>query len=179
MDRSPYDTGRLASADESLLVSPLLADFFFNGVYSNNNNSHGHVRKNLQSDIEDATISINSNINDEKEHIIPTTDEATVAEQLRNALSSSSPIEQSDDVSPNAANLLQLDTSFCPSLGFGSVGSSSSEEDEDPKIYTNSRTLQKNVEDFQPQHLTCNSHHSQSNHEILSSLSDSAPPLVV
>ena len=53
MDRSPYETERFASADESLLVSPLLADFF-----TRDTNAYDEQRltgKNLQRDIEDAT----------------------------------------------------------------------------------------------------------------------------
>lgn len=46
----------------------------------------------------------------------------------------SSPMDQSEVVSPSAAaNIVQLDTSVCPSLGFGSVHSDNSDDRmEDP-----------------------------------------------
>ena len=116
MPRSSIDDspGRLASADESLLVSPLLSDFFVAQI--NHHNGHDMVRKNLQRDIEanaDPLLKLKMPLIEEKK------------KGLMNE--PSSPMNQSEDVSPSAsANILQLDTSFCPSLGFGSVHSDSS-----------------------------------------------------
>lgn len=191
MDRSPYETERFASADESLLVSPLLADFF-----TRDTNAYDEQRltgKNLQRDIEDATTIETTNSHCRKSlldgmncpQLSITKNEEQTKDNFMNALSSS-PIERGDNISPNAANLLQLDTSFCPSLGFGSVGSSSEEECDnktDDKTETSDHAsailLSENSDHASAIHLSGDGHNSQSNPDIHPLFSDVPLPLLV
>jgi hypothetical protein len=181
MDRSPYETARLASADESLLVSPLLADFFTRGV--NAHDEQRYVGKNLQSDIENAITK-----NDDRKLLVDgrtnqqlfmTKNEVQTTENFMNELSSS-PIESGDTISPNAANLLQLDTSFCPSLGFGSVGSSGSEGEGDTKTNDKNNNSKTDTSDHSRTiHLSSDSHNAQTNPDIHPFFSTGPLPLLV
>jgi hypothetical protein len=181
MDRSPYESARLASADESLLVSPLLADFFTRGV--NTQDEQRYAGKNLQSDIEDATTKNDNRklLVDGKtnQQLLQTKNEEQTAEDFMNELSSS-PIERGNNISPNAANLLQLDTSFCPSLGFGSVGSSSSEGEGDTKTNDKDNNSKTDTSDqSSTMHLSSDSHNAQTNPDIHPFFSNDPLPLLV
>ena len=127
-----------AAVDESLLVSPILADYAgdANGSSGSGNGKKSKPRTSQSpraaaakafslQDVDEESANARNNEADDEDNTVPTADlaNASVAASITAA-----------DAAPEPISLgahLQLDTSMCPSLGLGSIGSDEDGEDEE------------------------------------------------